>query len=102
MADDTERRSLGGAVRVCLLPRVLLESAHERDVSTWRRSGSSFPSSHTDASSTVPARNILGSHHQQTADVSFGTRIPARRLVLFPRRLCSEIVACISGLTDFV
>src|SRR5262252_2835859 len=102
MADDTEGRSLGGAVRVCLLPRVLLESAHERDVSGRRRSGISLPPPHTDASSAVPARSVLGSHHQQTADLSSGTRISAGRLVLFSRRVCSEICACISGVTDFV
>src|SRR6516165_2265611 len=102
MADDAERRSLGGAVRVCLLSRVLLEPTHERALSYRHRSGGSLPPAHTDASSAVPARGILGSHHQQTANVSSGTRICARRLVLFPRRLCPEISARISGLTDFV
>src|SRR5215470_10482587 len=102
MANDAEGRSLGGAVRVCLLPRVLLESAHQCPLSNRGWSGGSLPPPHTDASSVVPARSILGSHHQQTADVSSGARISAGRLVLFSGGVCSEICACISGSTDFV
>src|SRR6516164_8410822 len=100
MAGDAEKRSMGGAVRLYLLLRLFLESAHKRAVSYRRGSWRALPPPDADATSAVPAWSILGCHHQQTADLSSGTRISTRRLVLFPRRLCAEIAARISGFTD--
>ena len=102
MADDPEGRSLGGTVRVCLLPRV----PWNQPTNAMYQLGAGPASLFFRRILMPPLLYLRGVFWvlitSKRPTFVLGRGYPQGVWFLFSRRVCSEICACISGSTDFV